>query len=110
MSEFDPDRIHQRLEEVGNDWADKKSAYEALDDLTKTVLAEVMSNYLPSCSSKAESEMRALMDQTYKAHLASKAGARKEWLRAEVKWKTGQLWAELRRSKESTLREEMRLR
>ena len=111
MSDFDPDKIRARLEEVGNDWADKKSAYEALDDLTKTVLAEVTSNYLPpTCATKSEAELRALMDNTYKAHLGAKAAARKDWLRAEVKWKTGLMWVELRRSKESTRREEMRIR
>ena len=111
MSDLDPDRIRARLEEVGNDWADKKAAYEGLDDLTKTVLAEVTSNYLPPVSSsKAEAELRGLMDKTYKEHLASKGAARKEWLRAEVKWKTGLLWAELRRSRESTEREQMRMR
>lgn len=108
MSDLNPDKIRERLEEVGNDWADKKSAYEALDDLTKTVLAEVTSNYLPTCSSKSEAEMRALKDNVYREHLAQKAGARREWLRAEVTWKTGNLWAELKRSQESTRREEMR--
>lgn len=110
MSNLDPDKIRERLVEVGDDWADKKSAYCALDDNTKTVLAEVMSNYLPSCSSKAEAEMRALADKTYKEHLAAKSAARKEWLKAEVRWNTGTLWAELRRSAESTKRAEMALR
>ena len=107
---FDPDKIRERLVELGDEWADKKSAYNALDDLTKTVLADVMANYLPTSSSKAEAEMRSLIDKTYKEHLAAKAAARRAWLQAEVRWSTGTLWAELRRSKESTLREEMRLR
>lgn len=111
MSELDPDKIHARLLEVGDEWADAKAAYEGLDDLTKTVLAEVTSNYLPPvCSSKAEAEVRALIDKVYKTHLADKAAARKAWLHSEVRWKTGLLWAELRRSKESTNREEMRMR
>lgn len=110
MSNLDPDKIRERLIEVGEEWADRKAAYCALDDNTKTVLAERTSHYLPICSSKTEAEMRALMDETYKNHLAAKADARREWLRAEVRWNTGTLWAELRRSKESTLREEMRLR
>jgi hypothetical protein len=110
MSELDPDRIRERLEEVGNEWADKKSAYDALDDLSKTVLADITSNHLPSSSSKTEAEMKALKDDGYKKHLEEKASARREWLRAEVKWKTGNTWAELRRSRESTMREAMRIR
>ena len=110
MTEFDPDKIRERLAQVGDEWADKKAAFEALDDLTKTVLAEVMSNHLPGCATKAEAEMRSLMDPTYKQHLADKAAARRAWLKAEVVWKTGSTWAELRRSQESTLREQMRIR
>lgn len=110
MSELDPDKIRARLEEVGTDWADKKAAYYALEDLSKTVLAEVTSGYLPTCSSKTEAESRALADPVYKAHLGAKANARHEWLRAEVKWSTGNTWAELRRSKESTMRAEMGMR
>lgn len=109
MSDLDPDKIRERLISVGDEWADTKAAYDALDDITKTMLADVTLNYLPTCASKAEAEARALADRVYKEHLASKAAARKEWLKAEVRWKTGMLWAELRRSKESTLRAEMRL-
>lgn len=108
--DFDPDKIRERLLVVGEDWADKKSAFEALNDLTKTVLADVTANYIQSCASKAESEVRALGDRIYKEHLAGKAAARKEWLRAEVKWKTGVLWAELRRTQESTRRAEANIR
>lgn len=110
MTEFDPDRIRERLVEVGDKWADAKAAYEALDDLTKTVLADVQTNHAPHCKTKAEAEMMALRDATYKQHLADKSAARRAWLLAEVRWKTGLMWAELRRSKESTIREEMRLR
>lgn len=110
MSELDPDKIRDRLEQVGNDWADKKSAYEALDDLTKTVLADITSEFLDISPSKAAAELTALGDAAYKTHLEAKATARREYLRAEVKWKTANTWAELRRSRESTMREEMRLK
>lgn len=109
MSELDPDKIRDRLVGVGDEWADKKAAFEALDDVTKTILADVTLNHLPNCASKAEAETRALSDRIYKDHLAAKAAARKEWLKAEVRWKTGMMWVELRRSRESTLRAEMRL-
>lgn len=110
MTDLDPDKIRERLVEVGDEWADKKAAYEALDDMTKTNLADAMSNHLPNCGTKAEAEMRALIDNGYKQHLADKAAARRAWLLAEVKWKTALLWAELRRSQESTKRAEMGMR
>ena len=111
MSDFKPDEIYRELEQAGVDWADKKSAYEALDDLTKTVLADITSNYLPpTCATKSEAEIRAIASADYKHHLATKAAARKAWLLAEVKWKNFNTLSELRRSEESTRRSEMNLR
>ena len=108
---LDPDAIYRTLEKAGEDWADKKAAYEALDDLTKTVLADLTSNFLPpACPTKGEAELRALASRDYKEHLATKAGARKAWLLSEVKWKTLNTLAELRRSEESTERAKMNMR
>ena len=108
---LDPDKIYAVVEKCGLDWADKKSAFEMYDDLTKTVLADlctdIMSGY--KCS-KSEAETRAYAHERYKAHLASLATARREWLHAEVKYKSTVLLADLRRSEESTERAKMQLR
>jgi len=107
---LDPDRIYHELGVSGEDWADKKAAYQALDDLTKTVYADIMTDFIPACPTKAEAEVRALADGKYKAHLASKSAARRAWLLAEVKYHNLQTLAELRRSQESTRRAEMGMR
>jgi len=107
---LDPDRIYHELGVAGEDWADKKSAYQALDDLTKTVYADIMTDYIPACPTKAEAEARAFADTKYKQHLATKSAARRAWLLAEVRYHNLQTLAELRRSQESTRRSEMNLR
>jgi len=107
---LDADRIFRELGIAGEDWADKKSAYQALDDLTKTVYADIMTDFIPACPTKAEAEVRALADGKYKAHLASKSAARRAWLLAEVKYENLKTLSELRRSQESTRRAEMGLR
>jgi hypothetical protein len=107
---LDADRIYHEVTTAGETWADTKSAFEALDDLTKTVLAEITSNFLPPmCHTKAEAEIRAQSSTQYKEHLATKAAARKAWLLAEVKYKGLVMLAELRRTQESTRRQEMKL-
>lgn len=108
---IDPDKIFHAVEKSGLEWADKKAAFELLDDMTKTVLADLttatMAGY--KCS-KGEAETRAYANERYKAHLTSLASARKEWLTAEVRWKSAVMLADLRRSEESSRRAEMSIR
>jgi len=106
---FDPDRIYTEVVSSGEAWADAKAAYEALSDMTKTILADIVTDFLPSCSSKSEAETRGLASKQYKEHLASVAAARRAWLLSEVRWKSIVLLADLRRSEESSRRAEMRL-
>lgn len=107
---FDPDKIFHEVSSVGEDWADKKSAYEALDDNTKSVLAAITGLYMDGKESKASSEVRALASRDYRDHLAAVAKARAEFLRAQVKYDTLKMLVELRRSQESSRRAEMSLR
>lgn len=105
------DRIYQEVTSAGEKWADCKAAYEALDDMTKTVYADIMTNYMPPiCSTKGEAECRAYADKDYKAHLVEKGKARRAWLLAQVGYDGLKMLAELRRSQESTRRAELTLR
>ena len=107
---LDPDAIYREVISAGEKWADLKSAYEALDDNTKSVLADIQANFLDGGKiTKSEAEMRALASGDYKQHLASVSAARKAFLRAQVKYDSLKTLAELRRSQESTRRAEMRL-
>ncbi len=104
---LNPDEIYRELEKAGNDWSDKKAAFEILDRNTKSVLADVLITFMDSGLSRAESETRALASSAYKNHLASVGAAHKAYLQAQVLWTNLQTLAELRRSEESTRRAEM---
>jgi hypothetical protein len=108
-SEFNPDAIYREVLAAGEDWADKKAAYEALDDSTKSVLADLTGDYMDGKTTKAEAERSALASGGYKDHLAAVKKARREWLMAQVKYDSLKMLAEMRRSQESTRRAEMRL-
>lgn len=110
MSDFNPDEIFREVTKAGEEWADKKAAYEALSDNTKSVLAQVCSDFMDGKISKTEAEMRALASKGYRDHLADVKAARREWLMAQVKYDSLKMLVELRRSQESTRREEMRMR
>ena len=108
---LDADHIYAAVSQCGAEWSDFKATYEMLDDLTKTVLAELTIDIKAGhkCSN-AEAEARAYAHERYKDHLAKLATARRDWLRAEVKWKSAVMLADLRRSEESTERAKMTLR
>ena len=101
--------IYKEVLAAGEAWADCKSAFEALDDNTKSVLADITSNFMESKITRTEAEMRALASGEYKIHLASVNAARKAWLLSQVRYDSLKMLAELRRSEESTRRAEMRL-
>lgn len=107
--EFDPEAIYENVKEAGEDWADKKSAFEAYEDNTKSVLADIICDYMDSKLTRAESEVRAQASQVYKTHVGEKIRARKDWLFAQVQYDSLKMLAELRRSQESTRRQEMRI-
>lgn len=109
MNEFDPQRIYHEVVKSGEEWADKKAAFEALDDVSKSLLAEVTGDYLSECKTRVEAENRALASRRYRDHLADVTAARRAWLLSEVKYKGLVMLAELRRTQESTRRAEMRL-
>ena len=106
---FDPEKIYQMVTQSGEEWADLKAAYEALDDVTKSVLADITGRFMDGKISRTEAERYALASQDYRQHLASVSKARSEWLRAQVKYDSLKLLADLRRSQESSRRAEMQL-
>ena len=109
MSDFAPAEIYQQVLEAGDDWADRKAAYEAFDDNTKSVLAEIATSYRPTVKSNTEAETLALSSNDYKQHLRHLQDARRAFLKAQVRYDSLKMLAELRRTQESTRRAEMRL-
>ena len=113
--DFNPDEIYKEVAKAGEEWADFKAAYEALDDATKSVLADITSHFIDGVLgkggiSKTEAEMRALSSGQYRTHLAEKNAARKAWLRSQVKYDSVKMLAGMRVTQESTRRAEMNIR
>lgn len=106
---FDPDRAYTEVISAGEDWADKKSAYEALDDVTKSILAQLTGEALQSGGSHAQAQTGALASDGYRTHLKALGEARRAFLHAQVRYEGLKMLAELRRTQESTRRAEMKL-
>lgn len=107
---LDPEKIYNEIMAAGERWADCKAAYEAFDDNTKSVLAEITGRYMDAGQNKGASEASALASKDYREHLVALSKARGEFLRAQVRYDSLKMLADLRRSEESTKRAEMNLR
>jgi hypothetical protein len=107
---LNPDEIYTKVLAAGESWADLKGAYEALHDNTNTVLADLTANFMDSAKmTRAEAEMRAEASGEFKTHNATKSAARKAYYRAQVAYDCLKMLADLRRSEESTRRQEMKI-
>lgn len=105
---YDPDKIHARLVELGEQWCDANAAADILEETRKSVLAEIM--VTGNAKSRAEREDSALSSSIYKQHLSAMVDARRVANRKRVQFDAAKVKIELMRSMESTRRAEMTLR
>lgn len=105
---FNPDEIYQKMIEAGEHYADTKAAYNALDRVTKSILAGIVNQMKEGSQTAKESLARCHQD--YHAHLKMLNDAEVDYLRAQVKWVTLKELSDNRRTQESTRRAEMGLK
>ena len=104
MSNYNPNQIYHQLMEAGEEWADKKSAYELLNDMTKSILAQEMGKLE---GSNADRKTKAEASSSYINHLKVLVDARKEFLLSQVKYDSIKALSDHRRTEQSTRRVEM---
>ena len=103
MTTLEPEKLAHELSVRGLDWADKDSAYKALDDATKSILSECIASLNEELSATA-AETKARRSPKFMEHLSDKAHARKECNRSRVNYDTYKAFVELVRSREATER------
>lgn len=99
---IDAYQIAEELGKRGADWGDTDSAYRALDDATKSILSEIIVDFMGTCKSVAEAETRARASKVYREHLAVLASARRKANLARVRYDTYRAFIELRRTNAAT--------
>ena len=99
---LDANILFVKLEEAGNDYADKDAAWNALEDTKNALLASLM---LESCaSSVAAKEIEAKASKRYAAHVESTRNARAEMLKAKVRYDNMKIWVDLKRTESANER------
>lgn len=98
-----PDRIAERLKELGDDYADKNAAASLREEMKKVVLAKLI-NDCPNQKSIAAATEWALAHPDYETHLRSMVEARRAADKAKTAYVSCQSWIDLIRTQESTNR------
>jgi hypothetical protein len=106
MSTLNPDKIYHELVAAGDDWADKDAAANLLEEGKKSMLAQLTLSNMDG--SRIEAETKALASHEHQEYIAGMVEARKQANKANVRYKALQTLAELRRTQESTRRQEMK--
>lgn len=104
---LDANSLYQKLIKAGNDWADKKAAYNILEDTKNAVLAKLMlSSDAPSVAAR---EVEAKASKEYSEHVQKTQEAMKAALKAQVKYESMKTYIDLKRTEAANLRAEMKL-
>lgn len=110
---LEPEELYEALRAFGERWADADAAYRALDDVTKTVLAECeveARNEGPTGTTQAAIERAGRTAAKYREHLLVLGDARKAANRAKVNYDCYEAYIELLRTKSANERAEANLR
>lgn len=109
---IDPEEIHANLRARADKWADCDAAYQLLEDVTKTVLAEceIDAKVDEANTTQAALERAGRVAGKYRDHLSALAASRRAANRAKVSYETYKAYVELLRTKAANERAEMNLR
>lgn len=103
-----PDEIAERMRIAGEKWADLDGAASMLEEVKKSVRAQIA--LAAGEVSVAKAEMTADASKVYREHLETMVKARTAANRARVQYDCMKAWAELARTLESSRRAEMTMR
>ena len=99
---LNPNVLFKKLTEAGDDWADKQSAYNALEGSKSSVLASLMME--SDAGSVAAKEMEAKASKAFKDYQKSVEDAEKKALKAKVNFEAMKIWIDLKRSESANER------
>ncbi len=105
---MNPDEIFHKLEEAGNDYADKEAAASLLEETKSIVLAQLKTTSMEKSDAARETQAKAM--RAYREHIGQMVEARRDANKAKVLYRSIQSWLDFVRTKEATERAKMTLR
>lgn len=107
---MDPAEIAHVFEERGHEWSDRNAAAQLLEDMEKSILAEITQDYRPKAKSMAEAESLARASKRFRDHVADAVEARRLANRARASFDAMRMEIELLRTRSATDRALMGMR
>lgn len=104
-----PDKIYQKLVELGCEWSEAHAAASMLEETQKPLLARLTLGRMESRGTRTQAETEALASVEYAEHIARMVEAKRAANTARVRYQSAQVWAELLRTQAATRRAEMQL-
>lgn len=108
MSQLNPNDVYEKFISAGSEWARLDGEASKLEQMVKTVKAQIMTSY--GAISISKSEMQAYTDQAYISHVEKMIEARTKANIAKAKFDAIKVWVDMTRTIESSRRAEMNLR
>lgn len=101
---FSPERMFHELEESAEDMANLQAQADQLAELKKSRLAALTLDYMKSCKSRAEAEVRALADPQYSEYVTGMIEAARRANRAKARHYNLRALSDARRTQEASAR------
>ena len=101
---FSPDRMFHEMEEAAEQMASLQAQADQLTELKKSRLAALTLDYMKSCKSRVEAEVRALADPQYEEYVTGMIEAERRANRAKAKYHNLRALSDARRTQEASAR------
>lgn len=108
INNWSPEALHAKLCKLGEDWAEKNSAADLLEEGKKSLLSKLKNE--SEEKTEAAKERDALASKEYREFMGEMITARKEANKARVRYDSARVWCDLHRSQIALKRAEMELR
>ena len=105
-----PEESQLKLEKLGGEWSELNCAASLLEDTSKSVLAQLCLNYLPSAKTAARAKLMGEASQDYMEHIKKACEARKLSNISKVNFDAFKVYLDLERTKQATDRAQMSMR
>ena len=101
---FDPAKMFVELETAAEEMCNLQAQADQLTELKKSRLAALTLDYMKSCKSRVEAEVRALADPQYEEYITGMVEADRRANRAKAKYHNLRALGDARRSEEASRR------
>ena len=108
-NQFDPVAMINETVELGEQWAENKTAFELLKDTESTLKSEIFEKLRSEGHNSTSADKLIANDKKFREHTATKKMALKQFLLSQVRYQAKQKLDDLMQTDEVNKRHEMKM-